>query len=419
MDNAKAIKAYRRRRIQRLRARFDVEEENNGNGGKKGGHGNTKIPFGLCQREGITVDPKWTPHDAWEALEGKGYSAKGTYAELKKTGTVSGKGTSAAKMKSQRIQTEGIPYALRTGAGLKKFTAFNETFKNMEMEEHISDFMANMGTVMDGGFGQVKDFDLSKTRPGAGDQLKVWTNTISGAIVKARLSVPDLNKVPEQYRESEARTFAHELVHYMNLCQRSDRKYGDYTDNDANLTEAVRNASKKGVGEDVRSFLEETSKKWKQVSDEHNAETKRLYKELNDKWMKRTEELGTRGSLPTDEYKQYKKERNAMEAKRQEEFDWIKGSFGDGAAAFSNMYDALTFGKFRDSHTAWYGHGSSYFRGDEKKVKNEMLSIYVELHMCKDKKYLNMFRADQPDLAKALDGTITEMLRRGRMIRGE
>ena len=59
------------------------DEDNNG-----GSHGNTKIPFGLCQREGIAIDPKWAPKDAWNALEGKGYSAGEVYKELKETGKV-------------------------------------------------------------------------------------------------------------------------------------------------------------------------------------------------------------------------------------------------------------------------------------------------------------------------------------------
>ena len=62
-------------------ARVDADEEENG-----GNHGNTKIPFGLCQKEGIKVQPGWTPQDAWKALEGKGYSAAYVYKNLKKYG---------------------------------------------------------------------------------------------------------------------------------------------------------------------------------------------------------------------------------------------------------------------------------------------------------------------------------------------
>ena len=69
-----AVKRYRRRRQMRLDARGyrkDDETEEEG----KGRHGNTKIPFGLCQREGIDIQKGWTPTDAWNALAGKGYKA--------------------------------------------------------------------------------------------------------------------------------------------------------------------------------------------------------------------------------------------------------------------------------------------------------------------------------------------------------
>jgi hypothetical protein len=67
-----------------------------------GGHGNTKIPFGLCQREGIKVEPNWTPKDAWDALAGKGYSASEAYKELKETGKVAAKKSNSAIEKAEK-----------------------------------------------------------------------------------------------------------------------------------------------------------------------------------------------------------------------------------------------------------------------------------------------------------------------------
>ena len=72
-------------------SRMDEDEEEGGN------HGNTKIPFGLCEREGIEIQKGWTPSDAWEALKGKGYSPSEVYENLKKTGKAS---------KSQKMSEE-------------------------------------------------------------------------------------------------------------------------------------------------------------------------------------------------------------------------------------------------------------------------------------------------------------------------
>lgn len=83
-----AVKKYRTRRDGRLIARGvrkDDEEENTNNkpgGEKTGGHGNTKLPFGLCKKYGIEYGEDWTPKDAWDALASKGVTPAGEYAKL-------------------------------------------------------------------------------------------------------------------------------------------------------------------------------------------------------------------------------------------------------------------------------------------------------------------------------------------------
>lgn len=83
-----AVKKYRVRRDGRLTARGvrkDDEEENTNNksgGEKTGGHGNTKLPFGLCKKYGIEYGEDWTPRDAWDALAGKGITPGREFARL-------------------------------------------------------------------------------------------------------------------------------------------------------------------------------------------------------------------------------------------------------------------------------------------------------------------------------------------------
>lgn len=36
---------------------------------KKGDDGNEGLPFGLCEKYDIRIDPSWSPRDAWNALE--------------------------------------------------------------------------------------------------------------------------------------------------------------------------------------------------------------------------------------------------------------------------------------------------------------------------------------------------------------
>lgn len=78
-----AVDRYRMRRDSRLKARGfrsdDEEETNNKNNKQKVHHGNTRLPFGLCKRFGISVENGWTPRDAWAALEGKGITPAGEF----------------------------------------------------------------------------------------------------------------------------------------------------------------------------------------------------------------------------------------------------------------------------------------------------------------------------------------------------
>lgn len=86
-----AIKLFRERRERRLAKRGlyhadapDDEQQSNNNQKDIGGHGNTRLPYGLCQRYGIEIQPGWTPRDAWDALAGKGITPDGAYSRLKK-----------------------------------------------------------------------------------------------------------------------------------------------------------------------------------------------------------------------------------------------------------------------------------------------------------------------------------------------
>lgn len=88
-----AVTAYRKRRQERLGGREDEEA-----------HGNTRIPFGLCEREGIPIDPGWSPRDAWAALEGKGISPSKVYQSLRERGTVEGESGRESGMPVRKLR---------------------------------------------------------------------------------------------------------------------------------------------------------------------------------------------------------------------------------------------------------------------------------------------------------------------------
>ena len=93
-EDGDAVERFRVRREARLKGRADDDEER---------HGNTKIPFGLCQREGIEIDPSWTPRDAWAALADKGYSVALVYEDLRKNGYIEGSKRDRAKKIAAKV----------------------------------------------------------------------------------------------------------------------------------------------------------------------------------------------------------------------------------------------------------------------------------------------------------------------------
>lgn len=63
------IERFRKRRMERKKAREDA---------------NNRLPFGLCEREGIEIGDDWGPSEAWAALAEKGITPEGEYSKMKK-----------------------------------------------------------------------------------------------------------------------------------------------------------------------------------------------------------------------------------------------------------------------------------------------------------------------------------------------
>ncbi|MDE6586149.1 MAG: hypothetical protein K2K80_05675 [Clostridia bacterium] len=78
-------------------------------------HGNTRLPFGLCERYGINLPSKATPRDAWNALKGKGITPEQVYVELdKKANSASADKNSDASASIERMVSDSrVVYSKR------------------------------------------------------------------------------------------------------------------------------------------------------------------------------------------------------------------------------------------------------------------------------------------------------------------
>lgn len=70
------------------------------------GSGNTRLPFGLCQRYGIALPEGATPRDAWNALKGKGITPEKVYKELDKKEEQQGEPKTEAKKQGEKATTK-------------------------------------------------------------------------------------------------------------------------------------------------------------------------------------------------------------------------------------------------------------------------------------------------------------------------
>ena len=416
-----SVTEYRRRRAQRLSARFDDDEDEGGN------HGNTKIPFGLCQREGIKVQPGWTPTDAWNALEGKGYSAKETYQRLKKTGTaVKGKGGAA------KISRETVPKAFKTPMGKKMLDVFESEFSKCQIDGNAKQLLTDFGRVATSGKGFIEGLEIKEAENINDYYMRAVPDLSNGGVKSQELSIPDLSKIPEDLRPAVAGAIAHEMVHYLSLCNRPDANDAYMNPVHTYANEELRSelgrvlrdlygvgkptGGETGFSPEVKDVLKKNFDRFQELKDTYEEETQAEHDRIVNEYRKKAEEMGVGSGefaycyLPEEIREEMYNKVDSYETRREKDFgnNYFKID-GGAAAAFSNMYDAIARGGEITKGLCFCGHGWQYFETPWR-VSDEVLSIYVQLQMATDKSYLNLFRKDQPKLAELLDDEIDQLL---------
>lgn len=125
-DIKKDIASYRAKRKSRMderKARFDFEvgvypaDET----GDKEGHGNTRLPYGLCKAAGIETEGM-TPADAWAALEDKtGIKADKAYDKLEEDGNAKKLAKEAEKLSKKKKTAKKTKEPEEGEAGTEEF----------------------------------------------------------------------------------------------------------------------------------------------------------------------------------------------------------------------------------------------------------------------------------------------------------
>lgn len=311
-------------------------------------------------------------------------------------------GGSTRTVKRQKIQTVAMPTEFKKGPGKKVLTSFNKYLEGLDVESHVSDLLANSQDLIDRKSPDVfdKNFSLKVTNTTIASKVRCLVND-KKMITSATLKLPDVNSYPEEFKWCAAGIFAHEYMHYLNLCASEGNGYSSYTDADNELSDAIKSANitSKNINSEIVSVLkahkDEVNKKLPQIVES----TRKKLQNVLDAYHKNLMSYNEARKLLNDVKKRAKLEEHIV----------LSGANG-GAATLSNLYDALSFGSVTTDGVGKVGHYRGYFHGDVNIVKDEALSIYAQMQFNEDARYLKMFRDDQPEIAAALDRCIENML---------
>lgn len=427
---ARAVEQYRQRRESRMKQRFDDGEEDRNNGGNNGGnrggnggggHGNTRIPFGLCQREGIKVDPSWSPKDAWDALKGKGYSAQETYAELKKTGKVPGKKSAKAKKPPTKIEERHFPDAM-VSKTYRKNTMEMAKFVNEHCDDgNITEFLS-MATGKNAKLPGV--VTCHRSTGGEGCAVTSTLDARTRVPQKTDIYVPLLSSYKDEHEKEEAvRSFVHEWTHFLDISARGKDAYGHFSGSRKELMDAINtfdeskisDEAKKafdefnGIGDEMRKSFEGTFRK-----DARMAAAEGMFGEDHNKWPHWINpETGLVQDIYHADWSLYKKYKSAVRKNEKQLFYAYKRkhrAIMDGVSALQGIYDSLSGGQLRKKDVVRYGHAVSYYDKEPENKAIEALADYVALKATRPE-ILGIFERNFPDIAGALEGTVTEITR--------
>ena len=414
--DAKAIEQYKMRRDERLLSRFDDDDDGDKNvgGGKRGGHGNTKIPFGLCQREGIQIDPKWSPKDAWEALAGKGYKAGDVYKELKETGKIGKKST--PKKEPTKLTEAHFPQGM-LGSSKKNTMEFAKYINEHCDDADITEFLSLAASLKGRSTSKFKCKKIENV-----SESKVSSHVyMSGGLADVTVSIPLLTKTKDaKIKAALVRVFAHEWTHYIDLVSREKGHY-HYSSGFSELTNAI-DSYDGTVGKEVKEAFDKYNTEFETLEKKQSAElasvprqaAKKAFGEHQPAWVREDGTIDkSKFDWKTDkeDFDKLVKARKTTETEMCNRHQAELRALNDGVASLQGIYASISGGELSASGEVKFGHDRSYFRKARGAKAQEALAEYVALRVTSPE-LVEMFRRDKPEIAKALDRTIEEIGKR-------
>lgn len=222
-------------------------------------------------------------------------------------------------------------------------------------------------------------------------------------LVKVKVDVPKL--VGDEHDIGRLNTVLHEEMHFID-CLNRDRTTGKWFSSEF---KQLRDAFPKpwgktsDIGPDVKKLFDDFNKACDDVRTTLSKELNDKLSALNDAMLKKTYK-GT--------YADYKKEYKKLIKEYTARIDAEERSLmGGGVGNLQDIYDALAGGYARDRGVVKFGHGSKYYADFDVRM-HETIANYASLSVTRPD-LVKLLHQDKPDLAKALDEAVDELMKKG------
>lgn len=233
--------------------------------------------------------------------------------------------------------------------------------------------------------------------------VQTTTNVHTGKLLEVKYTVP---KLTGENIAGQVNTTLHEQMHLLDLFGRENIKTNG----------KWFSVSNNRVLDTFKNTTCDMSDEMANLFNKYNAEC-----ELVTQAAKKTCSEGARilkekylpnGMSPWENvsgYKQYEKEAKKLLKKINEEIDYnTRNIMGGGVDNLQDIYDALSGGTYRTTGIVKYGHGEQYYADVSNRAK-ETVANYVSLSVTRPD-LIKILRKDKPELCKALDELIIELV---------
>ncbi len=226
----------------------------------------------------------------------------------------------------------------------------------------------------------------------------------SGNLSEVKLTIP---KLQGENLTGQVCTTLHEEMHLMDLyCRKDAAKSGNWFSASSSALEKAFKASRSGMSDDVSRLFKDFNAEYKKIYDDAYDAYKKATKAASDAY-----DIAKNNGSWSAAWKEYKKATNAAKKVMTDTIDYAaRNACGGGVSSLQDIYDALSEGVFRDNGTVKYGHGSKYYRSVSSQLE-ETLANYGALSIARPD-LIDMLRKDKPELVKALEELVSEMLRK-------